>query len=123
MPVGRFEGIASRVDYGSGFQRVLKKCSCGWNSKRPGGLNPHANPNDQGIDFFSILFQPFLSTANRTWASRSAEDGYLESMEAPKARLYTSMVKYCRYKKWVVHKDSWAWTESQFIVGKRDSIH
>jgi hypothetical protein len=61
------KGILGPVDGRPGLKRVVKKCSCGWNSKRPGarcpflryrsfvGLEPHANPKNQGIDFFSNL--------------------------------------------------------------------
>jgi hypothetical protein len=52
--LGRAVGWLRRGDLGVGEQ---KKCSCGWNGKRPGakarlryrsfvGLKPHANPND-----------------------------------------------------------------------------
>ena len=62
--------LDARQRHRRGFQRLLKMGSCGWIAKDPGakaprlsdrffvGLKPHANPKDQGIDFFSTLFQP-----------------------------------------------------------------
>jgi len=74
---------------------MLKECSCGWNGKRPGakarlryrsfvGLKPHANPNDQGIDFFSTLLQPLVGgSGNLTsmpWRVMRHADGSLASL-------------------------------------------
>ena len=76
---GTLRSGSVRQENRSGLQRVLKKGSRGWNSKGRGakapplsyrffvGLKPHANPKDEGIDFFSNLFSPWSYCVSIPW--------------------------------------------------------